>query len=1594
MELVEKMELKESYLCLNMIVKNESHIIKETLTKLLNKIPLIDYWVISDTGSTDKTKEIILNFFKERNIKGEIFDDEWTDFGHNRTLALEHAYNKSKYLLVFDADDEICGDFVLPELNKDSYHFQFGDANGTSYTRTQIINNKKKWKYVGILHEIITCTDFVNGLDIIKGKYYTVSGKSGARSRDPNKYLKDALILEKGYEEAIKKNDELYNRYGFYCANSYYDSGKWEDAIKWYKITLGNKNWDQEKYISCLRLYNCYNSLNQKETGMFYLVKSFSYDKERVECLYELVSYYCCNDMNEIAYNYYNIVKSFYNERYLKDGLNNKLFLDVSKANLFLPYYMILVSDKVNDHDTTIQMYRIIFTKKHIERSKHYIGNMLYNLQFFIERVKDDSEFLRLFQEYIEFLISINYPIYDHIDFMVKYEKYGILLPKISGPNFYLDDCLKSKNILLYSGYSPSKWNYTFSLGNALGGSETAIASLTKNFPEDYTIYVAGEVEEETVENIRYVHFNNLNNLIKTTAFHTIIVSRYLNFYELYRNFSAYQTFIWGHDITLYAYGTDLSVESILTKWSSKITGCICQTEWHKNLFLSSFPQLKDKITTINNGINANMFSNTKVKKVTNRFIYTSCSERGLYKLVQLWSSILENLPDAELVISSYNNFPNSEEDNKILEIINKTQSIKHMGKLNRSELYNLMSSAEYWLYTSYFQETSCITSLELLASEVICLYYPVAGLVNTLGVYGIPVSEGSELDTLLSLTIKRKIELKKKGKEYALSCSWKNRADEWVNRMNFANNNDKIAIFNSLPFHYEMFGFILNYAKKHNINVDIFTNTTNNMGWLSFYKNKFSNFIILDIENFKLNVQKYKYIFVTTDDDAYIMNKDVSYDNIILINHFWKIRNPYGKRYLNCAPFKDSKLDFCYPNYPIFNVNDKNTQNNITIVGGGEVIYSSLKYNIDVINRFSFNNGLPIILNFICRGLSADFLKGLSDKFKLNIYSDIDTNKMMDILKDSNYIYVTFSNCNDKNSGHSCSGAIQLAFNTLCKPIILKETNQIFNINNCIEYTNENNTPIYLEPIDFNALENERNIYIKKFEDYLDKYKYYFKYDDITVNLLKDDNNKEIYKNFYKRANCEPMLRKLMSYLWQFFIDKNIIDLGSWIGDNTIPWALKSKGIIYAIDPSVENLNNINKLVEINNLKNVVTMNYTISDRFGQVYSNEHDLTHISCNESKGVHKLDTVTLDYLNLENIGLIHLDVEGFEQKVLNGSKQMIQKYKPIIIWENHINTDDYNYTINYLNDYGYETYMINELLPGCFTDCRNFISFVDSKFDIDKINNHFKDVYFNFCAYKNKDFLIKMNQPIPKQIIQTWEHKELSLKFQKIVDTWKIQNPGYDYKLLDKNEREQFIKDNFDIDVLNAYNSIVPGANKADLFRYCYLYIKGGIYIDIDSLCIGKLDTFLIQDVDFIVPIDFNINLNEGQHNIACGFIASRAKHPILLYCINQIVKNITNKIIPTSKLDFTGPGILGRCVNKYLGNKETTSFIGKEGIIKHIYFLKFEPVTEYVKDLNNNILFQNKNGNLEIISLYNDECNKLSNFVSWVNCPYEKLFIS
>ena len=107
-------------ICLNMIVKNESHIIIDTLSKLILKVTF-DYYVICDTGSTDNTVELIEMFFKIKKIKGEIHFHEWKDFAYNRSLALKSAYGKSDYIFIFDADDEIIGEPNFSNLHLDSY---------------------------------------------------------------------------------------------------------------------------------------------------------------------------------------------------------------------------------------------------------------------------------------------------------------------------------------------------------------------------------------------------------------------------------------------------------------------------------------------------------------------------------------------------------------------------------------------------------------------------------------------------------------------------------------------------------------------------------------------------------------------------------------------------------------------------------------------------------------------------------------------------------------------------------------------------------------------------------------------------------------------------------------------------------------------------------------------------------------------------------------------------------------------------------------------------------------------------------------------------------------------------------------------------------------------------------------------------------------------------------------------------------------------------------------------------------------------------------------------------------------------------------
>ena len=89
--------------------------------------------------------------------------------------------------------------------------------------------------------------------------------------------------------------------------------------------------------------------------------------------------------------------------------------------------------------------------------------------------------------------------------------------------------------------------------------------------------------------------------------------------------------------------------------------------------------------------------------------------------------------------------------------------------------------TSDIWFYpVTNFEETFCITALEVFYCNIVCVYYPVAGLKDTIGDYGIAVERGNELDVFKNLSEEKKADLRTRGRRYAEECSWNKRVDTW----------------------------------------------------------------------------------------------------------------------------------------------------------------------------------------------------------------------------------------------------------------------------------------------------------------------------------------------------------------------------------------------------------------------------------------------------------------------------------------------------------------------------------------------------------------------------------------------------------------------------------------------------------------------------------------------------------------------------------------------------------------------------------------------------------------------------------------------
>ena len=238
---------------LSIIVKNESKVIE----RMLNSVyPILDYYHVVDTGSTDGTQDIIRNFFAEKGIPGEVVDRPWKNFEDARNAAVEGVKGKADFGFWIDADEQL---IIEPSFNLQMFKAnlaQFMGANVTvhygtqNYFRMQFFSANSQWRWYGPVHEVLVNPDghhvgIADGLKVL----VTPDGNSWTSETQQQKYEGHAKILE----DYVANDPNKDPRWVFYLAQSYRDAitpENQEKSLHWYekRAEMTNGFWEEIYY--------------------------------------------------------------------------------------------------------------------------------------------------------------------------------------------------------------------------------------------------------------------------------------------------------------------------------------------------------------------------------------------------------------------------------------------------------------------------------------------------------------------------------------------------------------------------------------------------------------------------------------------------------------------------------------------------------------------------------------------------------------------------------------------------------------------------------------------------------------------------------------------------------------------------------------------------------------------------------------------------------------------------------------------------------------------------------------------------------------------------------------------------------------------------------------------------------------------------------------------------------------------------------------------------------------------------------------------------------------------------------------------------
>jgi len=204
--------------------------------------------------------------------------------------------------MVFWVNPEIAKSQFKSMVSSSDTHYVFQGSPTFDYKNIRILRNRIDAVYRGVTHEYLDIPGVIKNNVFKKTDVFIQDiGDGGSKS---DKFERDIALLTRGLEQ--KPNN---SRYTFYLANSYRDSGQYENAIEQYKQRVEQGGWIEETWSSYYNIGVCYKHKGEPELAIYWWMQAFQCYPDRLENMYEIIRYYRERGDNQLAYMFYKTVK-------------------------------------------------------------------------------------------------------------------------------------------------------------------------------------------------------------------------------------------------------------------------------------------------------------------------------------------------------------------------------------------------------------------------------------------------------------------------------------------------------------------------------------------------------------------------------------------------------------------------------------------------------------------------------------------------------------------------------------------------------------------------------------------------------------------------------------------------------------------------------------------------------------------------------------------------------------------------------------------------------------------------------------------------------------------------------------------------------------------------------------------------------------------------------------------------------------------------------------------------------------------------------------------------------------------------------------